>query len=221
MCVAAYRRSPLPEPRRNASFLAATTTGRVFEGDHLAMYLRIALQSAAHHECFNLLRLGLRLAPALQRASAVASFVHTKKLLEQYCIAAYSLADELLHPIEPTAFAGAMAFFLEELVAVAHQHQQHQHQQHQHQQRGDEDEGPPGDSGAPAHPDGDPFPPALATLTAAVMMALARLVGRVRVACYRGHRDSLANPCCLAGEGSAPLALANKVRLSSSHRGPR
>jgi len=37
-------------------------------------------------------------------------------------------------------------------------------------------------------------------------------VGRVRVACYRGHRDSLANPCCLAGEGSAPLALANKVQ---------
>ena len=46
--------------------------------------------------------------------------------MEHFCIAAYSLADELQHPIEPTAFACTLAFFLEELVAVVQQQQQHQ-----------------------------------------------------------------------------------------------
>ena len=290
-CLSSYQRSSILmdqqktgtsfHEQRNASFMSNTTSGRIFEWDHLTLLLRLGLQSIAYAECFNILMISLMLAPAIQRSSASSftssSWIHRKKLLEKYCISAYSMVDEFPCVIEPVAFARALRFFMEELLSIAElqlqqqqQQQQFQLQQQQQQQEQLQQQQPPPPPPAPQQPQtrtgiyphtsaaatqwsplkqpgvdvdaevgagvaksgdlGDdnnlnttegphtdtdlafnpsisaavaslPTPTTLpASLSAAVMMMLAKLIQKVRIVQYRGHKDSLANPCWLLTE---------------------
>ena len=257
-----------------------TTSGRIFEWDHLTLLLRLGLQSLAYAECFNILMISLMLAPAIQRSSASSStsssWIYRKKLLEKYCIAAYSLADEFPCVIEPVAFARAQRFFMEELLSIAELQQQQQQQQQQHQQQQQQTPPPPpppqpktgtgiyphtsaaatqwsplkqsvtGVDGEKAdnvdhdnsNPDSNqeqrvdeqalnpsasstaatlPIPTILpASLSAAVMMTLAKLIQKVRLVQYRGHKDSVANPCWLLTEDTTiSTSAANRMSFNT------